>query len=300
MVRNCAYPGCLNLFKKIRLRSKPRSERERLTFHRFPTFDPHRLEIWLLALQLDTNTPMRKLKAWRICSDHFTPDDFRVTLGGRILLKSTAVPIVYSQGSEHTPDDASQLQTCKEENIDEETSAQGAGIALEDVGQSTLEQQMNTAVETALAQQAKLQKYFLLLSNPQLLKYGPYFPLPSVRTYNSDEPSINHEEEPDGNLDLHVNMPSSDPPSQMDASIIALSSTSDSTMTTKTEEEDDERSCIKRKWTTDESTVMTLFRRCQECGALITKTKQVKSGSLITVHWECERRHKGQGKFSLR
>ncbi|XP_055045177.2 uncharacterized protein [Misgurnus anguillicaudatus] len=299
MVRNCAYPGCLNLFKKIRLRSQPRSERERLTFHRFPTFDPYRLESWLLALQLDTNTPMRKLKAWRICSDHFSPDDFRVTLGGQIWLKSTAVPIVYS-GSEHTQDDPSELQSCKEENIDEETSSQGAGIALEDVGQSTLEQQMNIAVETALAQQAKLhKKYFLLLRNPQLLKYGPYFPLPSVQTYNSDEPSINHEEEPDG-LDLHVNIPSSDPPSQMDASFFPPSSTSDSTMTTKTEKEDDEQSCIKRKWTTDESTVMRLFRRCQECGALITKTKQVESGSLISVHWECERRHKGQGKFSLR
>lgn len=27
---------------------------------------------------------------------------------------------------------------------------------------------------------------------------------------------------------------------------------------------------------------------CQECGALITETKQVTSNNLITVHWECE------------
>lgn len=98
MVLTCAYPGCRNLFKSVRLRAS--TQTGKLTFHRFPTFEPDRLHLWLLALQMDINTPMRLLKVWRVCSEHFSPDDFKAISGNQVLLKSSAVPMFVSQRTE--------------------------------------------------------------------------------------------------------------------------------------------------------------------------------------------------------
>ncbi len=100
MVITCAYPDCCNRLKTKRLRLLARTHPGVLTFHRLPTFEPDRLKLWLLALRLDINTPMKLLKMWRVCSDHFPPDDFRNPAGDKVLLKSSAVPMVFSQRTE--------------------------------------------------------------------------------------------------------------------------------------------------------------------------------------------------------
>lgn len=69
-------------------------------------------------------------------------------------------------------------------------------------------------------------------------------------------------------------MLSLDPPSEKkDVSFVPLSSTSDSITTTRTEEEE-EHPWQERKWIVNESALMKQFRRCQDCGALITGKKK--------------------------
>nr|XP_055073876.1 uncharacterized protein LOC129453589 [Misgurnus anguillicaudatus] len=60
-------------------------------FHRIPTY-PKQRKAWLAALNMDTTKPLRILKKWRVCSDHFTPEDYTDT-GFR--LKDTATPTIF-------------------------------------------------------------------------------------------------------------------------------------------------------------------------------------------------------------
>ncbi|XP_073677020.1 THAP domain-containing protein 1-like [Garra rufa] len=95
MVRMCAFPGCFNRQKAVRLRPRPLSPEERLTFHRFPLNDPERLKLWLLAVQRDACSPVQSLEVLRLCSQHFSKDDFKSDEGNaRRYLKSTAVPVL--------------------------------------------------------------------------------------------------------------------------------------------------------------------------------------------------------------
>ncbi|XP_016310910.1 THAP domain-containing protein 4-like isoform X4 [Sinocyclocheilus anshuiensis] len=101
MVRMCAFPGCFNRQKAVRLRPRPLSPEERLTFHRFPLNDPQRLRLWLLAVQRDTGLPVQSLDVLRLCSLHFSRDDFRSDKGNvRRYLKSTAVPVWFLKTEE--------------------------------------------------------------------------------------------------------------------------------------------------------------------------------------------------------
>lgn len=96
MVRMCAFPGCFNRQKAVRLRPRALSPEERLTFHRFPLNDPERLRLWLLAVHRDTSLPIQSLDVLRLCSEHFSRDDFKSDEGNvRRYLKSTAVPVLF-------------------------------------------------------------------------------------------------------------------------------------------------------------------------------------------------------------
>lgn len=89
MVRGCAFPTCTNKMTK----------RSGLSFHRLPFHTPKILHLWLLALRMDINTPINKLRAddLRVCGAHFTDDDFftetaRKTTRKLRCLKRSAVP----------------------------------------------------------------------------------------------------------------------------------------------------------------------------------------------------------------
>uniref|UniRef100_A0A671KNU9 THAP-type domain-containing protein n=1 Tax=Sinocyclocheilus anshuiensis TaxID=1608454 RepID=A0A671KNU9_9TELE len=71
-----------------------------------------------------------------------------------------------------------------------------------------------------------------------------------------------------------------------------LSSTS--TSAPSTEDEECEMHWKQIKWIVNEPNVMDLFKRCQECGSVITKTRKATVGSVLRVHWECEKNHKGK------
>ncbi len=62
------FSWMLNRQKAVRLRPRPLSPEERLTFHRFPLNDPQRLKLWLLALHRDTSLPssVKLARYWQI------------------------------------------------------------------------------------------------------------------------------------------------------------------------------------------------------------------------------------------
>ncbi|XP_058617369.1 uncharacterized protein LOC131530888 [Onychostoma macrolepis] len=94
MVQKCAFTGCPNRRKPARLRKRavPTTD-ERLSFHTFPVNDPQRLQLWLLSVQRYVDLPLGNVSQMRLCSEHFSPDDFKPGQGKiRRKLKSTAVP----------------------------------------------------------------------------------------------------------------------------------------------------------------------------------------------------------------
>ncbi len=95
MVLKCAFPGCLNRQKpkSVRKSALPTQRHKSISFHSFPVNDPERLKLWLVAVHQDVDLPIRYIKQMMLCSEHFSPDDFRPGQGQiRRHLKSTAVP----------------------------------------------------------------------------------------------------------------------------------------------------------------------------------------------------------------
>ncbi|NP_001073126.1 uncharacterized protein LOC780837 [Danio rerio] len=258
MVLNCAYPGCLNLFKKERLRSNSSSHGGKLTFHRFPTLEPGRLLLWRAALGMDPDTPMRSLRVWRICSEHFSPEDFRAVNGNKVLLKASAVPRVYSTPAPGSRAESAQaMQDCKEEET-ELLVSEAEGVSE---------------------------------SRPQL---HHSYTLPAAQSMHADEPS-KREEHPEGRPDLNIiKLPSCSPSAKDGVGFPYTSRPAAHTHTAAAAGSSEKLVLKERQWIVSESSVMDLFRRCQQCGALITDTRTVISGCLLRVYWECAQRHIGQ------
>uniref|UniRef100_A0A8C2F2Q1 THAP domain-containing protein 1 n=1 Tax=Cyprinus carpio TaxID=7962 RepID=A0A8C2F2Q1_CYPCA len=194
----CVYPGCLNRRKRKQLRMLARTHPGVVSFHAFPFSDPSLL---------------------KVCSDHFSPDDFTNPGVDRIVLTSSAVPTVFH------------IQRRCVNNV-----------------------------------------FVCVLSICKAAAVDC---------------------EPD---DLNISMLSLDPPSEKkDVSFVPHSSSSASSTTTTTDEEE-EQTCQERKWIVNESALMQQFRRCQDCGALISGKNITSVGSQISVIWQCEQGHKGHWK----
>uniref|UniRef100_A0A3P9LY33 THAP domain-containing protein 1 n=1 Tax=Oryzias latipes TaxID=8090 RepID=A0A3P9LY33_ORYLA len=110
MVHTCCVDSCST------------EKRPNVIFHRFPPADPERLRQWLLALDMDPDTPNFILGKLFVCQKHFLPDDYHdphMHLGRRArLLKSKAVPSQFltprfCEGGQLSPDHLDQLVTCR-------------------------------------------------------------------------------------------------------------------------------------------------------------------------------------------
>ncbi|KAI7792270.1 putative FAD synthase [Triplophysa rosa] len=125
MVRRCAFPGCPNREKLTRKRKSalPMSKDERLTFHVFPTHDSERLKLWLLTIRRDVNFPIRYVKQMKLCSEHFSPDDFRPCQGTLRRLKRTAVPNQCLHNAQETSNAPTQLSQESEGSTQDPKSA---------------------------------------------------------------------------------------------------------------------------------------------------------------------------------
>uniref|UniRef100_A0A3Q1ARS0 THAP domain-containing protein 1 n=1 Tax=Amphiprion ocellaris TaxID=80972 RepID=A0A3Q1ARS0_AMPOC len=84
MGRTCDYPGCSN-------KDVPGSCHG---FHRFPVTDVALRELWLVALGFKLDTKLAKMKKLRVCSAHFSEEDYVSCPGHRKKrdLKRSAVP----------------------------------------------------------------------------------------------------------------------------------------------------------------------------------------------------------------
>ncbi len=86
----CVVKGCDN-------KSKVYST---IMFHRIPTKNKKRKNQWLAVLNIDLKTPVESIKKWRVCSEHFGPDDYlenmdSVTCTTVRRLKDTAIPTIF-------------------------------------------------------------------------------------------------------------------------------------------------------------------------------------------------------------
>lgn len=84
MVRVCAFPNCSNRMKRYLC----------LSFHRLPLRNREILKLWLVALQLDVQTPLQTIRErdYRVCSEHFNEDDFTEKSVKSRYLKANAIP----------------------------------------------------------------------------------------------------------------------------------------------------------------------------------------------------------------
>ncbi|KAE8289367.1 hypothetical protein D5F01_LYC13256 [Larimichthys crocea] len=92
----CCVPGC---------KGYDEAKSMGVVFHGLPTRDPQRCRTWLKAIQnprLDEDTPVTRYGGVRVCSLHFTPEDYEEDFRAKILntapkptLKSGAVPSVF-------------------------------------------------------------------------------------------------------------------------------------------------------------------------------------------------------------
>uniref|UniRef100_A0A672L426 THAP domain-containing protein 1 n=1 Tax=Sinocyclocheilus grahami TaxID=75366 RepID=A0A672L426_SINGR len=156
-------------------------------FHVFPTSEPARLKLWLIALWLDINTPINALKLLRVCSDHFSPDDFTYPGEHHVRLKPSAVPMVFphpTEPAEHESDEG------------QETECLGADIGLKDVPQSTPQKPMKTGDEPAASESEPDDLNISMLSlDPPSEKKDVSFVPPSSTSASSTTTTTEEEEE---------------------------------------------------------------------------------------------------------
>ncbi|XP_056105679.1 zinc finger MYM-type protein 4 isoform X2 [Rhinichthys klamathensis goyatoka] len=211
MVRVCAFPGCFNREKAIRLRPTASSKEESLIFHTLPLHDPERLKLWLLALKRDINSPIESVRALRVCSVHFSPDD--LTGPTRRFLNSTAVPGQQIEEIVSDPD-ALSADDCGDIKEEEVHLADDCGdikeeeeVHLADDFQSTSGRQRNhrTCPVRRGQRQSKLILTVHQSTSPSI--FGTYYALPPTWYYQVNDPAeIGLQMK--GNLDEIVSMDS--------------------------------------------------------------------------------------------
>ena len=83
----CVVKGC---------DSKSRGYTTGVMFHRIPVNNKELNNQWLAALNIDLKTPVESIKKWRVCSEHFGPDDYKENKDSTVRrLKDTAIPTIF-------------------------------------------------------------------------------------------------------------------------------------------------------------------------------------------------------------
>lgn len=97
MVVSCIAKGCENKQRRY----------TNTMFHRIPP-NVERRNLWLAALAIPPTTHVEKIKQYRVCEEHFTPEDYveKMQFSNRrtcvlrlkvLRLKNTAVPSIFRQ-----------------------------------------------------------------------------------------------------------------------------------------------------------------------------------------------------------
>ncbi|XP_005159757.1 uncharacterized protein isoform X2 [Danio rerio] len=201
----CVVKGCDN-------KSKVYST---VMFHRIPTKNDMLKYQWLATLNIDHKTPLETIKKWRVCSEHFQPDDYYWVnmdspTGRR--LKDTAIPTIFRMQA--GPSGSSPMT---ETEIDPESQSIDDSFDFEDEEayfdddddiQSTVGRQKNPRSCPGERLQSRL---ILTVTNPSTEPttppsvFGTYYALSPTWYYQMDDPSKIglHMEEP---FNENVNM----------------------------------------------------------------------------------------------
>ncbi|XP_077052160.1 zinc finger MYM-type protein 4-like isoform X3 [Siphateles boraxobius] len=190
MVRKCACRGCPNRQKQPRRRKSalPNPTDERIHFYSFPVNDPERLKLWLLLVQRDVNLPLQIARLLTLCSEHFSPDDFRPGMGKiRRKLKKTAVPSLCLPHTKEIVSDPDALSAGDTGDIEEDEK-----VHLADDSQSTSGRQKNHRICPVRRGQCQ-SKLILTVSNqstsPSPSIFGTYYALPPTWYYQVNDPA---------------------------------------------------------------------------------------------------------------
>ncbi|XP_039520208.1 peroxynitrite isomerase THAP4-like [Pimephales promelas] len=83
----CVVKGC---------DSKSRGYTTGVMFHRIPAYNKELYIQWLAAMNIDLQTPVEYIKKWRVCSEHFGPEDYKENKDSTVRrLKDTAIPTIF-------------------------------------------------------------------------------------------------------------------------------------------------------------------------------------------------------------
>jgi len=76
--------------------SKSRGYTTGVMFHRIPAYNKELYIQWLAAMNIDLQTPVEYIKKWRVCSEHFGPEDYKENKDSTVRrLKDTAIPTIF-------------------------------------------------------------------------------------------------------------------------------------------------------------------------------------------------------------
>lgn len=133
----CCAGGCTNS-----------SDKQDLSFHSLPLRDKKRLNLWITKMKRDPKF-FRVNKHAKICSSHFTEDDFIEPLANKKRLKRTAVPSKFiwtEPGRESTERQVLGKLQVWHENKDEETdtASEGEGDVLDPQRPSSVSRNIQT------------------------------------------------------------------------------------------------------------------------------------------------------------
>lgn len=265
----CSVPGCKG-YKKARSRG--------VVFHSLPRRDPQRCRQWLKAIQspkFDEHTPESKYGNIRVCSQHFTAEDYEPDIQAELMkttprkiLKAHVIPTVFSRGprddvSTPAADDGAQLKT---------PSA---------AAQSSIEDNMLRCTSLLTSgPSTSSQASSLGLQGAGLS--SPFLPLP-LSQIASGTPST----PPQSPLPAGLSVSSVDCLNEIFHQEIESRSAAQSDLDESTEDLSQSRTIV------NDSCLMELFKKCQTCGQTITKKKVSHCGAQKKVRWSCLGGHRG-------
>ncbi|XP_073718200.1 uncharacterized protein [Misgurnus anguillicaudatus] len=276
MVRTCDYPNCTN--KDVALSPH--------TFQRFPVADVALRRLWLIALGFNVNTKLAKIKKLRVCSAHFSDDDYVSPCPGqrkKRVLKSTAVPAPWAC----TPVvmAAAAQSGCSTDSIPDEVYHAFSGLPQSTPLKCRFDHKHLKMVLTSPPETVPKTK-------PSTS--GTYLALPpTCEQSKSGNPSSTVASET-----LETSMSSIEAPSVGDdCTFLPLSSECTSTRSSSSDVSivgaERRGDWSERKWIVNESALMELFSTCHTCGVSITDKKITSCGSTIKIEWTCLNHHTG-------
>ncbi|XP_073713994.1 uncharacterized protein [Misgurnus anguillicaudatus] len=277
MVRTCDYPDCTN--KDVALSPH--------TFQRFPVADVALRRLWLIALGFNVNTKLAKIKKLRVCSAHFSDDDYVSPCPGqkkKRVLKSTAVPAPWACTPVVMAAAAAQ-SGCSTDSIPDEVYHAFSGLPQSTPLKCRFDHKHLKMVLTSPPETVPKTK-------PSTS--GTYLALPpTCEQSKSGNPSSTFASET-----LETSMSSIEAPGVGDdCTFLPLSSECTSTRSSSSDVSivgaERRGDWSERKWIVNESALMELFSTCHTCGVSITDKKITSCGSKIKIEWTCLNHHTG-------